>query len=173
MKNEYLLPGAIVVGAGLIGAGLYFGLRARPAPAPSVASAPAAVAPPPAASAPAASPPPMPPIPGMGFVPPSVPAELQAKAEADARDAVARYKKDVLVPQCWLPAVKARPDPPRVQVTMSLAFGLDGAQIGLGLMETRGATREDVISCIRSQPMSLRIPPPGVPVNLLVPLELP
>lgn len=174
MKNEYLLPGAVVIGAGLIGAGLYFGLRARPAEAPPPAPLPASArAAPPPVSAPAAAAPPMPVIPGMGFTPPAVPADVLAKAEADAREALARNKEDVLVPKCWAPSLKASPDPPRVELKLSLSFGPDGAEIGRGLHETRGAARGDVTACVQNQPMTLRISPPGVPVNLLLPLEFP
>lgn len=172
MKNEYLLPGAVVLGAGLIGAGLFFGLRARPVepPPPPAASAPA---PPATPSAPPVVLAPPPGIPGVGLTPPAVPAEVQARAEEAAQKALLQYKKDTLVPACWAPAVKARPEPPKAQYKISIAFGPDGKEAGRGWHELREASREDVASCLQKQPMGLSIPPPGVPVSLLLPVDFP
>jgi len=181
MQKDHLVPASILLGCTIIGAGLYFGLRSQSQPA---GPASAAVATPRSAEAYTAPPPttgpagPPPVLPGLGMVPglagPTVPPELQAAVERAAAAALAEEKKKVFIPKCWQPAIAGAPQPAFAKFSLDMTFDPQGTEITRGLSEERSAPRPDVANCIRSLPMSLRIsPPPGLPVRVNLPLELP
>lgn len=187
MQKEYLVPASILIGCGIIGAGLYFGLRSQsqpvaPLPAVSVTgAAPGADGPrgqaPPANVPPPGAPPPAQPGPAgdmPGVSPPTVAADLQATVEKAATEALAAEKKNKLVPKCWEPAIKANPQPPAAKFTLDMTFDGQGNQITLGISEQRSAARADVAKCLREENLSLRIQrPPGNPVRVVLPLDFP
>lgn len=185
MQKELLVPGSILIGCTIIGAGLYFGLSARPEPAAGpfagavtaaadtgakpAGSPPANVA----VTTPAPQPPPMgaPMMPGLAG--PSVPPAVQAAVEKAAAEALAAEKKNNLVPKCWKPALEKQPQPAVAKYSLDMTFDPQGTQITFGMNEERSALRSDVAACIQSQNITLRIAPPGFPVRVLLPLEFP
>lgn len=182
MQKDHLVPISILLGCGMIAAGLYFGLRSQapagPSPAASLAAsgAPTSDAKPPIATSsapPVLVPPPGPIAPG-ALLPPTAPAEVQAAAERAANEAVLAEKKKTYLPKCWEPALKKAPQPAVAKYKLDMMFDPQGKQIGLGLQEDRAAVRTDVANCIRDLGLGLQLsPPPGVPVHVLVPLEFP
>lgn len=182
-RDSLLLPGAVLVGAAIIGAGLYFGLRAQ-SPAPGAPPLqPEAVRPlePPAAPNPAAPNPaiPNPATPNQPMALPAMPLELgtpeaKARATTDAKAAVLAEKKANWTAKCWAPALATNKEPATSKYSLSLAFDADGKQSGQGVSELRGEpSRPDVSTCLSRQPMNLKIPPPGMPVNVEIQLEFP
>lgn len=170
MRTEsLLLPGAVLIGCGLIGAGLYFGLRASAPGAVQGAPAPLLVSPPGLASG--ASPPAVAPAataagPGLD--------EVRRRVEQAAKDAIEAEKKTKYIPQCWEPLIRANPAPPTSKHFFSLGFDAEGRENVRGLNDIRGESRTDVSLCVQRIPMGIRItPPPGVPMNVDVPLEFP
>ncbi len=181
MQKDHLVPISILLGCGMIAAGLYFGLRSQPPPGPSPDASPAATGAatsgvrPTVLTAPPhpVTPPPGPAVAGAPVLP-AVPAEVQAAAERAANEAVLAEKKKTYVPKCWEPALAKAPQPAVAKYKLDMMFDPQGKQIGLGLQEDRSALRTDVANCIRDQGLTLQIsPPPGVHVHVLVPLELP
>lgn len=165
-----MLPASIVLGGSVIAAGVYFGLSARPPSnfattsstvsnlAESTASATTATASPALAAIPAAT---------------GVSPVIAAAADAAAREALVAEKAKTFVPKCWKPALEKTPRPDFVKFKLNIAFDAQGKEIGRALVEDRNAPRPDVSRCIAEQTLGLRIPPPGVPVNVLIPLEFP
>jgi len=151
-SSAWWLAAAIVIAGGLIGLGLFFGLRARdsdpvPATHPSASSAR------------------------------SKARESRAQLEKRvAKQAAAELEKrrPIFVAECWKPAVAANPTPSRANYTFSLSFDPRGKENGRGISESRDALRTDVAACLRKQPLDLKLPtPPGVQVSVEVPFTLP
>jgi hypothetical protein len=78
-----------------------------------------------------------------------------------------------LISSCWEPAARARPTPSKVKLTFDFTFGADGAQIGRGVSEDRGAARPEVTSCVLSLLPPIRVPAGGASVRVEVPFTLP
>ncbi len=181
MQKDLLLPASILAGCTIIGAGLFLGLRAsQPPPVGAVTSAPVAGA----ISAPvmattaapgaAAAPPVMPGMAFPGMAMPGVSPAVQSAAEASAKELLLAEKKNSFLPKCWDPALTRSPEPKTVKLVFSLNFDPQGREIGRAISEDRTAMREDVAICLRGLTSTLQIsPPPGVPVRVDIPLELP
>ena len=152
--GQFLIPGAIVVGFAMLGVAVYHGLTQREAPPPTSSLA---------ASTTAAS---TLPIATATGVPVNV-------VEAQARDAVAKEKESLYLPRCWIP-LAAKGGPAKSTYSIQLAFAPDGRVIGRGFSEERGKdSRADVAECLRRLPMTISVPPPGVPLQVTVALEFP
>lgn len=168
MRNDSrLLPASILAGCGVIAAGLYLGLRASQPAAPPASSrpldsAPAAtsVAPPSAQAAPP---------------PARVDADaVQKRVQEAAAAAIEKEKREKYLPQCWVPALEENPQPPTSKHFFVLGFDAEGRESVRGLSDIRGESRAEVGACVQRVPMGIRIsPPPGIPVNVQVPLEFP
>lgn len=160
MASSYILPAAIVVGSGLIALGLYFGLAARPV-APTAQPEPGALtsakAEPGALTSAKAEP---------STVPKPIDPSVTEAAAQQALDAL----KPTLIEACWKPALAANPEPAEARWTYDVTFDTKGVAIARGISDVRGMERGDVASCLRTQPMRLRVPPP--PVNTRVTLQL-
>lgn len=152
------LPLSIVAGSSIIAVGLYLGLRAQP----PVSAAPAA---PPAPVVEVAEPKPMPaPQAPAG---PSVPDRVYRQAQA-ALDALQPELSRI----CWTPPPAGEPD--AIELTYDVTFGPDGGILMLGISDLRAAFRTSVSECIRRQPRPvLPVDPPGEPVRVMLPLQLP
>jgi hypothetical protein len=162
---------AIVAAGALVGAGLYFGLRAR---------APAAPLPTPAASTLSTGEP----APYAGAaaqhlaapaVPPgaAAPSATPEKVRADAMAALEGLKRQVL-DTCWRPALSREPQPSRSSYMVDVTFAADGTTLAMGLSEFRERpSRPDVAQCVRTSGALLRIPPPGAGFRIELPLEFP
>jgi hypothetical protein len=176
MRQESLyLPAAIVIGCGLIGAGLYFGLRSSGAPqGPSTQQPPPVVlTSPPADTGGAMAAPPAPTQPSVAMGTGAT-ADVRRRVEQAATAAIEAEKKSKFIPQCWEPAIKKNPDPPRSKHFFSLSFDAEGRENVRGVNDIRGESRGDVSVCLQSLPMGIRItPPPGVPIAVQVPIEFP
>lgn len=110
---------------------------------------------------------------GAGLGMPPVAAEVRAKVEADAVKAYeterANFKKE-----CWDPAIKQTPEPAKAKYVINVTFdGVTGKEISRGVNELRGESRGDVGQCLRMLPMGVSIPPPGVNINVDVPISFP
>jgi hypothetical protein len=147
MQADKLLPLSILAGSTIIGAGLYLGLRERGAPPP------AETAPPPIAPAPV----------------PVTPQETVIQQATQALEA----QRAELLRLCWTPAVQKTPEPSKAVFRYNMSFDPQGRQVSLGISEIRGESRTDVAQCLRSRPVSLRIPPPGAFANVDVMLAFP
>ncbi len=143
-------PLAIVVAGLAIGAGLYFGSRAQQPAAPV---APVAAAPVVATPAPVA---------------PAVSAELVLQQAIEALS----YQRRALYDRCFRPAVAARPG-----LTMDLVFNVtfdaQGMQLARGTVELAGSSTPELTACISEHMAPLRVPAPGVPRLVEVPLKFP
>lgn len=161
--ESLLLPTAVLIGCGLIGLGLYFGLAAS-SPAPTVGVAPTATALPPRATTGAPT--------AQGGDRSA--AEARQRVEQAARAAIEAEKTTRYVPECWKPAIAANPEPPTSKHFFALAFDAEGRESVRGLNDVRGQSRDDVSRCLQKIPMGIRItPPPGVPVSVEVQVEFP
>lgn len=185
-KKDLTIPGAILAGSAIIGAGLFFGLRSRgseasvalPSPIGAAGSTQASPSPqlaPGAPGAPGAA------APGQAVAPgeaaaPAAPAgptdELKQKVIKQVTEALEGQRKD-LVKECWAPAAKANPEPALARYSFNVTFNAEGTEIARGISDVRGFERPDVGQCLRQRSLGLRIPPPGVNVMVDVPFTLP
>jgi hypothetical protein len=177
MDRTLALPASILIGSLIIAVGLFLGLQNR-SPPPSNPEQPpprvAATVPTPRLPVTTGSPGGAPvttgspggaPDEGAAPSPPvAAPDELNATATKQAAEALLAQHGD-LVKKCWEPSFKANPEPAKAKYTYNLAFGADGKEIARGISDVRGMERSDVGQCLRAQPATLRIPPPGVVVS--------
>lgn len=163
---------AIVAAGALVGAGLYFGLRARPPAAglpPPAASTLSTGAPAPFAGADAQPSIPAAAAPGAAAAPPATPEKVRADAMA-ALEGLKRRALDT----CWRPALSREPEPSRSSYMVDVTFAADGTTLAMGLSELRERpSRADVAQCVRTSGVALRIPPPGAGFRIELPLEFP
>ena len=104
---------------------------------------------------------------------PAAPPEVQAKVLAQATKAVEAMKPTFLK-TCWEPAVKLAPEPAKAKYVFNMTFdGRTGKELSRGISESREMVRSDVGQCLRGLPLSLSVDPPGMSVNVDVPLVLP
>lgn len=176
MDKVYVLAGAIVVGCGLIGLGLYAGLSARTAPevAP-IATSPVVLASVTSSPIDSASPT-AEVVPASGLTAPATTVAASTDAvtpEAAAKKALEKEKTERLVPKCWAPALATAAEPKTASYTVSLGFDSQGREVVRGVSEIRGKSRADVVACLRAQPPSLIIPAPGRATTVELPLEFP
>lgn len=143
------VPAAILIGSALIGAGLYFGLRARADGVPSART--------PVASATTPE-----------RVPVTTPSELYERVE-DALEA----HRETLLERCWRPAVAAQPEPPIARFTFNYTFAPDGRELGRGVEEDRATGRPELTACVLRELPPLKIAPIGRRMTTKIALELP
>lgn len=178
LEKHVSTPAAILLGSGLIAAGLYFGQQrdheAGPPPASaSVPDLPGVAGPAlPAARASAA--------PGAATAPSQPPPQPLVEPPALAKNEVARRasaaleaQRAQLVERCWKPAVAKIPEPVHAKLVFSFSFDAGGAQTGRGVVEDRATSRADVTACVLSTLQPLSIPPPGAGAFVEVPFSLP
>lgn len=158
-SSNLAIPAAIVASSVILATGVYLGLRAQ-GPAPSPASPPGPAAPP-VAAPPIVAPPPAVKTP-----------EIEARGLENARRALEGARAE-FVRRCWTPAADKQPEPRRLPLVFNLSFSPDGVLLGWGLSEDRAVQRPEVANCLRAVDLTLRIPAPGVPLQLAVPLTLP
>lgn len=153
------LPAAIVIAGALVGAGLFFGLRAR---APEAVPAPPISSTPPAPVTPGAAPQP-------------TPAPAQADEKKVARDAIAALEaqRATLAQACWEPSARAKPSPAYIDYVVDVTFDATGNQITRAFSEERRTARADVTACISAKIAPLKVPPPGANVRVEIPFRLP
>ena len=99
-------------------------------------------------------------------------AAAQARAQSDAAAALEERRAE-WIERCWRPSVNKQAEPRRITLTFDLSFDAAGTLVATGVSEDRTAARPDVAQCLRSRPLALQIRPPGVPVRVEVPFELP
>ena len=163
-SNGSTLPLAIVIAGGLVGLGLYMGLRSSTPPAP-------AADPPRAAKAPEVeSPPPPPPVAekktGEELVTLQQTVERQALAAIEA-------KREEIVTKCWNPSAEKNPEPAKVNVGLSLSFRATGVVVASGTIAKREGARHDIMECMGTIAHGIEIPPPGQNVSVEVYFDLP
>jgi len=158
MESKHLTPISILVGSGIIAAGLFFGLRARPS-----ATVTATATLDRGSATPAPTPPPA----------PSSDPSIVKKAVADIAAAIQAEKVKTFVPKCWTPLVAKQPQPATSRLVISTSFNAEGKEVIRGVSEERGKSRADVAGCVRDLPIGLTIPAPGVIVNAEIPVEFP
>lgn len=153
------LPIAIVVGCGLIGLGLYFGLRARPqvvtppmTPTTIAPGSPNVVAPS------TATPPAVPVVDARAF-------ETELARALDEARATFRDK-------CWTPLVAKTPGPASSTYVFDIEVDAQGNQMARGIQTGEGA-REDVANCMRLLIVPIKVPPTGRRMSARVPMKLP
>lgn len=108
-----------------------------------------------------------------GFGMPAAPPEVQSKVVAQAAKAIEAMKPTFLK-TCWEPAVKQAPEPAKAKYNFNMTFdGKTGKELSRGISELREMSRGDVGQCLRRLPLSLSVDPPGMNVNIDLPLDLP
>lgn len=143
------LPAAIVLSSVIVATGLYLGLRERaPAQSPTTVAGPAPSA------------------------PPAVVVVDRARAGEHARAAVA-YARPQLLARCYRPAIAGLPAPIPAEFVLDVTFDAEGVQLQRGLNEVPGTSTPELTRCVGEQLGPLRIPAPGGPVQLEVPLRFP
>lgn len=146
------LPAAIVLSSVIVATGIYLGLRERaPVHSPTTAAEPAPLAP---------------------VVAPAPVVVDRALAGEHARAAVA-YARPQLLARCYRPAIAGLPAPIPAEFVLDVTFDADGVQVLRGLNEVPGTSTPELTRCIGEQLGPLRIPAPGGPVQLEVPLRFP
>ena len=174
-----VLAGAIVVAGGLVGLGLYLGLRAG-APAPEAPNASshspdlptASVAPIPSSSSPSLSP-----VPIAATVTSSVKVSPE-KAVAEAKTAMLAQWSGPLKKACWGPIVAKAAEPKTSVHRVVLGFDAAGHEVARGISDVRDKTsRPDVGGCLRALPpdtvSALAIAAPGEPLQVELELSFP
>ncbi|RYE84366.1 MAG: hypothetical protein EOO75_18205 [Myxococcales bacterium] len=142
MKNPELVLAILGAGA-LIGAGLYFGMRASaPAAAPAVAPA----------AAPTARP-------------------VGPDARAQLREAIEQRRAE-LVRVCWAPEAQ-RPGAPTSEHVWNGTIGPEGVPLAFSVMEVRGRSRPGLTACLQDQLSTLRLPPRPDAAFVELPFALP
>ncbi len=147
------LPVAVVIAGLLIGVGLFFGLRDRPAPpAPAMPSAASG------SSQPATTTPQLPPAPTSASavqVAVSSSVEPVAAAPAAARRVAAtaslEAQRKTIVEQCVKPVLAKTPSLTSVKLTFNVTFAADGTQIGRGVSEDRRASSPEITACVQQK----------------------
>ena len=160
-RDRHLTPAAIVLAGGLIGLGLFYGLRTRPA---GETPRPAAIA---SSSSPTSAAPTTTPPPG-----PSETAALRARVVLDVTKELDRHRKDV-VAACVTPSLAKQPQPPTVRFLFNFVFDESGKQLGRGVNEDRATSRPEVTKCLLEKLQPLTVPPPGERIAVEVQWILP
>jgi hypothetical protein len=145
------LPIGIAIGGACIGAGLFFGLRARPAAAPMDAPAAATSTRGVASTAPVA----------MVDVARDEVTQQLASMQAMLRD------------KCWAPAVARAPTPDHGSYSVESTFDANGMQLARVINPATHADRGDVILCLTGTMPTLSIAPQGTRVHVVARLTLP
>lgn len=180
-------PVAILLGAGIIATGAYFGLRTTHAPATpenrsivqnAVATEPSidptSVVSPhgrPATIVQAAleSPVENPSDTRLRDIPL---AAIQERVISDVKDAL-EAQRSTLVELCWKPFQSASRSPSRVKLVLNYGFDPAGNQLSAGLREDREFRRGEVRECLQRTQKPLQVRSPGTHVVVDVPFELP
>jgi hypothetical protein len=167
---------AILLAGALIGVGVFFGLRSRPAEAPAAPTGPIA---PPSTEGPSAAPrpttaeaPPRAATPGDAATGPTAargPSQTEIAKQAErAIDA----HRAALVKKCWEP-IKDKPSAAEVRFLVDVTFDADGKQKLRGIKQDKGTSGPDVTDCVMATLPPLRIQPPGVVTHADVQFRLP
>ncbi len=163
---------AIVVAGGMIGLGLYLGLRSA-GDRPELGSALAA------SNAPAVAPPSVEtalveaaPVAPLEVASASSSAHRSRDVALEATAALDRQRK-AIVAACVLPALAQQPEPPTVKLTFNFTFGEDGKQLGRGVAEDRATSRPEVTRCVVDRLNPISVSPPGQRFRVDVPWTLP
>ena len=167
--RPFLLPASIVVAGGLVGAGLFFGLRAR---APDAGPAGVGVAPVLVASAPSRTTPAPPPEEPARALPPGVTPEKQAAIDRRAAEAVAR-ERPRLVRECWAPSAQKSAEPATLDVAVRFLFDKDGKQLDMSVADAADPRRADVTACVRRSGIVAAVDPPGTMVATQLQISFP
>jgi hypothetical protein len=164
-RTALLVPGAIVVGCGLIGLGLFMGLRQRPLGQVHAAASGAEQSAMPEAVSSGGKPPG---VPVTGSTPGVAPT---GSLTAEAQAALDREKPRIAA-KCWTPPGPT--EPRSILLSYDVTFGLDGRPVIVAIGEQRESFRADVAACVRALPTSyLVVSPPQVTTRVLVDLRLP
>ncbi|GMV44597.1 MAG: hypothetical protein AMXMBFR64_63130 [Myxococcales bacterium] len=106
--------------------------------------------------------------------PPPASPEVQSAVLSAAVEALGDLKADDMVPRCWVPSLAAAPEPARSTYSVQITFDAEGREIARGVSELRDTdSRSDVANCIGRSVLTLRVPPPGQTVSVVVPLHFP
>ncbi len=186
-RERYLVPGAILVGAAMIGAGLYFGLAARAsaerptsARGSDGAKSPEGAAQPPSGVRPtdsaavvrgeAPSPPAVAVAPALvGPEKAASPSQRRVVEVAMEEAKVAQFR-----PRCWDPIVARAASPAASRYRMRFVFDAAGRERSRGVSELRGEpSRPDVARCLRDLPLGLEVGPLGEVVAVELELAFP
>lgn len=164
MSSSLPISTAIVVAGGLIGLGLFFGLRERgrdvgPSPAATpieTQRAERGERRPPERS-------------------PTEPRSAGRGADRVAQDVGAALdaQRAALVEKCWKPYEAASPPPKPPRWLFNFSIGADGTQLARGVAEQRGTGNPAITRCILDTLAPVTIPPPGAAVTVDVPFGLP
>jgi hypothetical protein len=172
--NHLSTPAAIVLAGGLMGLGLFFGLRDRspggPAPRPAepvVASGAHAEAAAPHTAAPPAEPP--------RPSPPPAPVDRGAMMRAVTQEVTAALDKEreALVAKCWTPNASTKPPPKPAKLAFDFTFDASGRQVARGVQEARGTGSPEITRCVLESLPMITVTPPGAPANASAVLTLP
>jgi hypothetical protein len=164
MKTSTLaMPAALVLSSLILAIGWNLGPGSSRTPAPIVAAPIVAASPTPTIQAPApAAPAPV----------PVMTTEIRERGAVNARSALESWRPRLRA-ECWDPAVAKVREPSSITLDYYLSFSPEGALVATGIIENRRAFRTDVSQCLRGVALDLRIPAPGLPLQVQVPFSLP
>lgn len=175
-----VLAAAIVVAGGLVGLGLFMGLRAgAPAPGAAPTGAPQGLELTARASAPVAEAS----ATGAPVAAPSATADASVtakkgspeKAVAEAKVAALAQWRGKLKTACWDPLVAKTAEPKTSTHRLVLGFDASGKEVARGVSDVRDKpSRTDVGACLRTQtPTPISVAAPGEPLQVEVELTFP
>lgn len=103
---------------------------------------------------------------------PVLTASVRQRGHDNARRALASNHQRI-VAACWEP-LRTQPGPASVAFLINFSFAADGSLIGWGLSDDEEVNRPEVSACVRGLAMTdIRIPAPGAPLGVELPLTLP
>jgi hypothetical protein len=145
--SKHVGPWIALAGA-CVGAGLYFGLRARGhEAAPAAPSGPGSATP----------------------VAKRDPAQIQRELEVAFEARRLEWKR-----ACFDPIIAKGPAPARSTHSISISIDASGTEILRAINDVRDGTRFDVATCLREQPfVPIHVAPPGEPYSTTLTLQFP
>ena len=161
MKNQFHIPGAILLGCIIIAAALFLGLKSEntdrsPDEDVSDINSSERNVGKSGAGAPVAEQ-----APGSAPDEPEPEVLPQAKVDSLAKEALEKTRQ-LMLERCWEPAIKENPEPKTSEFIYDMTFdGRTGKAISRGVNEIREKSRTDVGVCLRELPMDYVIEPPG------------
>ena len=144
------LPVAVVIAGLLVGVGLFFGLRDRPASVAPIAST-APTSPSAASTATTQTPATSTASPPAADASATAAASAPAAARRAAAVASLESQRKSIVEQCVKPVQAKSPSLTSVKLTFNVVFAPDGTQIGRGVSEHRRASNPEITACVQQK----------------------
>ncbi len=170
MQSGHLIALSVLAAGAMIGAGLYFGLRAQSPAVPTTTPT----------SSPVSSSSPTVEVTAIPASPSAPPQTSASPSPATPRDGVANEVRAALDPlrpalvkECWAPSAAKDAEPASLGFDYRIAIGPQGNVVAHSVNDVAAASRADVARCLRDRKLDLKVPPPGSSVVVTGTLKLP